>query len=118
MDPLSAGAVSWLLNQSMASLFDAAKNTLLAGMGLISTVKPLTRGEAQTLLDQYVRRLEQEIKKANDKLDQDRLALLKGAFSQVSRAPYTKARANLLANALNTFHTIAGLPHKGRIGTW
>lgn len=48
MDPLIAGAVSWLLNQSMASLFDAAKNALIADMGLISTVKPLTRGEAQT----------------------------------------------------------------------
>lgn len=38
--------------------------------------------------------------------------------SQVGRAPYTKARYNLLANALNAFHTIAGLPHKGRTGTW
>jgi hypothetical protein len=118
MDPISAGAVMWLLNQSGAAVFDAAKKALLKGMGLISSSPPLTRGEIQLLLDQYVQRLEREIKMVGAKLDQDRLALLKGALAQVKTAPHTNARDSLLAHALNTFHTIANLPQQGRTGTW
>jgi hypothetical protein len=52
------------------------------------------------------------------KLDQNRLALLKGAFSQVKTARLTNAKESFLAHALNTFHTIANLPEQGETGTW
>ena len=90
MDPLSAGVVMWLLDQSGAAVFNAAKNALLKCMGLApSPPSPLTRGEVQSLLDQYVQRLEREIRVVSAKLDQDRLALLKGALAQVKTAPST-----------------------------
>jgi hypothetical protein len=117
MDPLTAGAVMWLLDQARSVVFDAAKNALLKGMGLIHS-SSLTRGELQSLLDQYVQRLEREIKTVGAKLDQDRLALLKGALAQVKTAPRTNARDSFLAHALNTFHTIANLPQQGKTGTW
>jgi hypothetical protein len=112
MDPLSAGVVMWLLDQSGAAVFNAAKNALLKCMGLApSPPSPLTRGEVQSLLDQYVQRLEREIRVVSAKLDQDRLALLKGALAQVKTAPRTNARDSFLAHALNTFPNRAGPGH-------
>src|SRR5262249_55327530 len=99
MDPLIVGAATWLLNQGgdkvAGKLFDLATTHLLEKMGFRAS--PNTIEQMQSLLDQYMQQL-------TARLDEDRIASLYGALSQLKDAQHTVAQQGYLTQALSTFH--------------
>ena len=76
--PVLKSAAEWLLGQVGSSLFSSAKQQLMKHMGLSSP--SLTSSEAKSLLNIYFEGL-------TKRLDEDRVAKLWGAFSQLKDAP-------------------------------
>lgn len=107
MDPIILSASTWLLQQAGGVLFALAQQYLSEKMGLGSSQQ--TRSAMRSLLDEYLQRL-------TARLDEDRIARLYGAFTNLKVAPNTAAKDGLLVEALDRFHEIAHLPEQGTTG--
>ncbi len=104
----------WLLSQAGAKLFNTAIDALAEITGIKE--KPFPESKARNLLEDYSQRLEDASRRVIDRLDQDRLAILKSAIDQLKRAPKTVFKRETLADALSKFSFVAHLAEQGQTG--
>ena len=114
MEPVTLSIVGWLVEPAASALFEGAKEYLLQRLGL-SSPPP----ETPPLLDKYLgdlQRLREDLRRLRQRIDEDRIAKLYGAFSKLKDAPQSAVMQGLLVEALDNFHEIAQIPQEGMTG--
>jgi hypothetical protein len=97
----------WAAEETGKELLKESVYYLLYAVGVIEP--SLTATDVRVLLEEFLMRLKA-------RLDEDRLAKMYGAFSQLRDAERTAFRTEYLASALNAFHVVASLPRSGMTG--
>jgi hypothetical protein len=108
MDPLTATIVPWLLQKAGGAIFAIAQQHIMRRLGLDSSQPPDSEGTEPSLHD-YLRQLK-------DRLDEDRIAKLYGAFSKLVDASQSVVKQGLLVEALDKFHEVSQIPQQGVTG--
>lgn len=116
MEPISV-AVTWLLGRAGEKFFETALDWLLAHIGLQTPAASMRIGDV-SLLERSIERIERELLLIHDKIDEDRLARLKAAFSQLGDAHRTTLQREFLAQAHDSFRLLTYLPEWGMTGKW
>jgi hypothetical protein len=115
MDPITTSViVSGLVQQAGFALFDGAKEYLLQRLG--PSASPSETPRVAPLLDEYLEGVRADLQRVEQKLDEERIAKLYGALSQLRDASKSNAmtRQGLLDGALNKFHDIVQIPQRGK----
>lgn len=103
MDPVTV----WLGQQAAGAVFALAKDILLQRLGL--SPSPSAASTMKPLLDEYFQGL-------RARLDEDRIAKLRGAFSMLKDASKSVALQSQLFLAVRDFQEIVGIPQQGATG--
>ena len=109
MEPVTVAVTvvaTWLVKDSAKKVYDENVKRLHHRMGLV----PESTHELRSILDDYMGKLDKDLKQIKERLDEDRLAKLYGGFEQLKDASKTKAKDDFLKHALNNFYTIASIP--------
>ncbi len=105
MDPLTATIVTGLIQKAGGAVFAIAQQHIMRRLGLDSS-QPPTSDDIEPLLHGYLQQLK-------DRLDEDRSAILYGAFAKLVDAPRSPVKQELLVEALDKFYEVSQIPQQG-----
>jgi WD40 repeat protein len=106
-----AAAITWLTSHTGAFAFSLVLQHVSKGLGLSSEGEGVIGvGIPASLLDEHLSRI-------HARLDEDRFAKFKGAFTQLRDAARRKDNRASLEQVLNSLHEIASLPELGTTGS-
>jgi hypothetical protein len=114
MDPMTIAG--WFITPAASAFFEMAKQYLSQRLGFSSSVP-----ETRPLLDEYLvelQRVREDLRRLKASMDEDRIAMLYGALSQLKDASRSSAVKDILVGTVQSFHQIARISSKGVTGKY
>ena len=105
---ITATIVTGLIQKAGGAIFAIAQQHIVRRLGLDSS-QPPDSDDIEPSLHDYLQQLK-------DRLDEDRIAKLHGAFSKLVDASQSVVKQGLLVEALDKFHEVSQIPQQGVTG--
>jgi hypothetical protein len=107
---------AWLATKASEQLLRENLKSLFQNLGIIVSETKKQHEELHTLLDQHLRKIQEEIKSIRDVLTQDLISEFFGSFKHLRNAALEKDKAPYLAHAFNGFYRVTGIKETGITG--